>query len=60
MTCETGKIPYASARDAWRTASHVRLRSRAATKSRIGRNATAYRCEFCGHWHLTSTPWRAP
>jgi hypothetical protein len=52
--CETGKVAYASqvvAIDALR-------RIRKTRSDRRRRAVSAYRCGFCGEWHLTSKPTR--
>ena len=42
-TCNSGKIPYATAAKAWRVLQHLGDRSR---------NRKVYRCSQCDHWHI--------
>lgn len=49
-SCETGKVMYASAREAGIALRKVQRR-------RTGRTAErhAYPCDKCGHWHLSKS-----
>ncbi len=56
-TCPTGKQQYPSPQQAWHTAGKVLHRNRTAEKHR-NKTVSAYRCDLCEAWHLTSKPKR--
>lgn len=59
MTCPSGKIPYPSPQAAHRALDHLRRRNRTALGNRRRRKprGTAYQCQDCTAWHVTSHGW---
>lgn len=53
MTCPTGKIPYATSREAW---AFIRYRNSASaryTHKHCGQIGQVYRCPQCNQFHTT-------
>jgi hypothetical protein len=59
MTCRTGKLEYASRRDALAVITHMCKRPEASKRHAMGwakGRVNAYQCAMCGKWHVGHTP----